>query len=351
MAIVRKVSAVRENRARHVWGWSLLGLIAAILMVDGLSEPGATGSVVIVFGIVVIQLLALQGVTTLLEARGQVGLRRSIALAMGTSIAIWLIAMAVLAQVLPQDEMSIISLITSAVLETVFVVGLWMVGFRFPYIHARLLEAETLEREAELFELRSRLQPHFLGNSLNAIAGLVTREPERARQLLADLGELMRELASTTASQRPLREELGWVRRYTALLEARHAGDLEFRWDISPEIEDARVPCFLVQPLLENAVLHGTLGSHDATLSVHVVKVSAHRDGTALVLRIENAARAAPASSGRESDLPLEGTGLALVRARLRLWQPSATLELRQRDDHFIAILRAPYLRATGATT
>jgi hypothetical protein len=350
MAIVRQVSSIPGQRARHVWGWSLIGLLAAILMVDERSEPGASGNVLILLGVVVVQLLALQGVTRLFETRGQVGVGRGIALAMGTSSVMSLITMAVLAQMMPSEEMSISGLIISALLQAVVMVGLWMVGFRYPYIHARLLEAQTLEREAELFELRSRLQPHFLGNSLNAIAGLVTQDPERARQLLADLGELMRELASTTSSQRALREELGWVRRYTALLEARHAGDLEVRWDISPEIEDAMVPSFLVQPLVENAVLHGSLGSHHASPAVHVVTISAHREGPALVLQIENAARAAAACSGQSSDPPREGTGLTLVRARLRLWQPSATFELRQRDDRFVATLRAPYLRASAAS-
>jgi hypothetical protein len=343
MASARKVSAVPGHRARHVWGWSLLALFAAILMVDALSEPGAAGGFALMLGVVMVQLLTLQWATRLLEARGQVGLGRSLALAMALSMAIWTLSITALQQVFSPDEVSIRELISSAVLEAVFVVGLWMVGFRYPHLHARLLQAETLEREAELFELRSRLQPHFLGNSLNAIAGLVTAEPQRARQLLADLGELMRELASTTASQRALREELGWVRRYTALLEARHAGDLEVRWDISPEIEDARVPCFLVQPLLENAVLHGAFDAHEADLAVHVVKVSAHRDGNELVLRIENAA----ASSDRPPGPPREGTGLTLVRARLKLWQPTATLELRQLDDRFVATLRAPYLRST----
>jgi signal transduction histidine kinase len=148
--------------------------------------------------------------------------------------------------------------------------GLWTLAFALPSMleaaRVRELQAQKLEAEsqqlrsaAELARLRSHLEPHFLLNTLNAIAGLVTEEPKQARRLLSALGDLLRDALRNQHESQPLAAQIEWLKRYAQILEARHRGDLSFSWDIAPETEQASLPPLLLQPLVENAVKHGAL--------------------------------------------------------------------------------------------
>ena len=148
--------------------------------------------------------------------------------------------------------------------------GLWTLAFLLPSIledarvhslQAAKLAAEgaQLRTAAELARLRSHLEPHFLLNTLNAIAGLVTEEPREARRLISALGDLLRDALTDDGDAQPLSAQIEWLRRYAEILEARHRGDLDFSWEISHDSEGAVLPRLLLQPLLENAVKHGAL--------------------------------------------------------------------------------------------
>jgi signal transduction histidine kinase len=148
--------------------------------------------------------------------------------------------------------------------------GLWTLAFVLPSVldDARVgaLQAEKLAAEskqlrvaAELAQLRGHLAPHFLLNTLNAIAGLVTEEPREARRLLSALGDLLRDALKDDGDSQPLAAQVEWLKRYAQILEARHRGDLAFSWQITPDAEHTTLPRLLLQPLLENAVKHGAL--------------------------------------------------------------------------------------------
>lgn len=141
--------------------------------------------------------------------------------------------------------------------------GLWTLAFVLPLAledaRVRTLEAEQLRSAAELSRLRANLEPHFLLNTLNAIAGLVTEDPRESRRLLAALGDLLRDALSDEGEIQSLRAQLNWLKRYAEILEARHRGDLRFEWDIAEGLDDVQLPRLLVQPLVENAVKHGAL--------------------------------------------------------------------------------------------
>ena len=148
--------------------------------------------------------------------------------------------------------------------------GLWALAFVFPFAvedaEIRRLEAETLRLEAEklrtaaeLARLRAHLEPHFLLNTLNAIAGLVTEDPREARRLLVCLGELLRDALHEEDELQTLDEQIAWLRRYAEILQARHAGNLVFHWDIKDDTRRVLLPRLLLQPLVENAVQHGAL--------------------------------------------------------------------------------------------
>ncbi|CAN5569654.1 hypothetical protein BH09MYX1_BH09MYX1_24560 [soil metagenome] len=199
--------------------------------------------------------------------------------------------------------------------------GLWALAFVFPQSveQARFraleaeklrLEAEKLRSTAELARLRAHLEPHFLLNTLNAIAGLVTEDPKEARNLLAALGDLLRDALKDDAEVQSLDAEVAWLRRYARILEARNAPRLTFRWDIEPAAGLVTVPRLLLQPLLENAIKHGALQALESGEVSVTAKVI---DGSRLRCVIEDNG---PGASGPVRD---GAFGLHAVRRRLAL--------------------------------
>jgi signal transduction histidine kinase len=194
--------------------------------------------------------------------------------------------------------------------------GLWGLAFVYPFAvesaGVRALEARNLRSQAELTRLRAHLEPHFLLNTLNAIAGLVTEDPREARRLLACLGDLLRDAVEENGDLQRLDEQIAWLRRYALILEARHRGVLRFRWEVAAECEPALVPRLLLQPLVENAVKHGALMRDDGAGEV-VVRASRRDDG-ALVCMVEDNGPGLP-----DSEVRAGAFGLQSVRRRLEL--------------------------------
>ena len=112
--------------------------------------------------------------------------------------------------------------------------------------------------EARLQALKMQLQPHFLFNTLNAIAALIPAEARPARRMVARLGDLLRIALEHEATQEvTLREELGFLQAYLEIEQARLEDRLTVVMEIAPQTLDARVPHLLLQPLVENAIRHG----------------------------------------------------------------------------------------------
>ena len=129
---------------------------------------------------------------------------------------------------------------------------------RFREREHRALLLESNLANARLNALRAQLQPHFLFNSLDAIAALLRRDPRLAEKTLVSLSELLR--LALNFSEKPeitLREEVEFVRRYLEIQQTRFGGKLRFEEDIEPAALDCLVPTLVVQPLVENAIRHG----------------------------------------------------------------------------------------------
>lgn len=145
--------------------------------------------------------------------------------------------------------------------------GLWALSFVFPFAledaRFRALEAQQLRTGAELARLRSHLEPHFLLNTLNAIAGLATEDPRAARRVLSSLGDLLRDSLRDQGEMQTLGEQIDWLRHYARILEERHSGRLAFHWDVGPGTRAALLPRLLLQLLIENAVKHGALARQE----------------------------------------------------------------------------------------
>jgi LytS/YehU family sensor histidine kinase len=205
-----------------------------------------------------------------------------------------------------------------------FHMGLWALAFAYPFAidesRTRDLEAKQLRSAAELARLRAHLEPHFLLNTLNAIAGLVTEEPREARRLIGCLGDLLRDALHDDDELQTLHAQIAWLQRYAAILQARHAGSLAFEWDIAPDTNGVLLPRLLLQPLVENAVKHGALqrpGGGKVSVRVRWA------DGDKLECAVEDDGPGAP-----PGDVRPEAFGLRASVRRLELKYPGASITL-----------------------
>lgn len=192
-------------------------------------------------------------------------------------------------------------------------------------LRERELAATRLERQlahAELQALRMQLQPHFLFNALNSISSLLFENPEAADRMLVRLSDLLRQSLETDGQQEiPLERELDFVGRYLDLERMRFSERLEVTTQVDPGLFDAAVPAFVLQPLVENAVVHGVGRSAEP---VSVV-LSARKEGGELVLEVVNGLPEDPAAGAGAG----AGVGLQNTRARLeQLYGERGRLEL-----------------------
>src|SRR4051794_4051462 len=123
-------------------------------------------------------------------------------------------------------------------------------------------EAARLNEElakAQLDALRRQIEPHFLFNTLNAVAGLVREgRNETAVSMIAELSDFMRRvLADSTRQEVPLGEEMEYTQKYLEIQKVRFVERLQLRVDVPQELLRAQVPTLILQPMVENAIKHG----------------------------------------------------------------------------------------------
>jgi two-component system, LytTR family, sensor kinase len=164
-------------------------------------------------------------------------------------------------------------------------------------------------QEAQVRALRYQINPHFLFNTLNAIAALIRDAPDRAEDMVVQLSDFFRRsLAVNPMEDLTLSQEVELQRLYLEIERTRFPERLRLDVALEGDSADARVPALLLQPLVENAVKHGVARSEGPTC----IRISARVDGPDLEIVVENDAVAeGPGSSG-------EKVGLQNVAERLR---------------------------------
>lgn len=191
--------------------------------------------------------------------------------------------------------------------------------------------------------LQSRIQPHFLFNTLNTAIALVREQPVQAEALLEDLAELFQHaLRAQHAACVPLVQEIALARLYLNLAQARFAERLRVTWSLDPAADMAQLPPLLLQPLVENAVQHGVEPSLDGA-DVHI---QTQRLGDVVLIHVVNTVPADASSSGH-------GLALRNVRDRLALMRPVPGRMHTQRvgDVFHVALqLQAPWPSTKGRT-
>jgi LytS/YehU family sensor histidine kinase len=208
--------------------------------------------------------------------------------------------------------------------------------------HASRLAAQLAE--ARLGALRMQLNPHFLFNSLNAIAVLVRDQNTRdASRMLELLGGVLRQVLHGEKRQEiTLEDELRFIEKYLAIEQVRFSDRMHVRWAIDPLLNDALVPEFILQPLVENAIRHGVAKRSESG----TVQVTASVDAETLVLSVQDDG---PGIDPASTDVA--GVGLANTRERLAtLFGGAASLELRRAErGGTIATIRLPLRRRVRA--
>lgn len=199
-----------------------------------------------------------------------------------------------------------------------FYVALVAVGEALAYFQRAQLRERLLSR-AELRALQAQIQPHFLFNTLNAIAAVGYRDAARADAAMAQLSELLRTSLSERPQEIALKEELAFAQGYLDLYMLLMPDRLRVEMEVEPAVWRATVPSMLLQPIIENAILHGVARRTQGGR----ILLAAVAQGQSLVLSVRNdAADQGAITSG-------SGTGLVNVRERLKaLYGAAQSLEL-----------------------
>lgn len=189
----------------------------------------------------------------------------------------------------------------------------------------RLADAESAAQAAQVRALRYQVNPHFLFNTLNSLSSLVmTGRTDRAETMLLALSTFFRtSLSLDPSADVSLAEEIGLQRLYLDIEMARFPDRLNVEIDVPAELEHARMPALLLQPIVENAIKYGVSKSRKAV----VIRIEArHLDNHRMVVEISNRLK-----HGGMEDLPAathEGTGLGLANVCQRLearWRSRAS--------------------------
>jgi sensor histidine kinase YesM len=162
--------------------------------------------------------------------------------------------------------------------------------------------------EARLRLLESQLEPHMLFNTLSNLRVLIASDPPRAQDMLDHMTAYLRAtLGGSLAGSQSLQVEFARLRDYLELIAIRMGERLHYTLDLPPELEQLPVPALLLQPLVENAVLHGL----EPAVAGGQITVRAARHEGMLQLTVEDSGVGLPA------DLSASGFGLQQVRERL----------------------------------
>jgi two-component system LytT family sensor kinase len=192
----------------------------------------------------------------------------------------------------------------------------------------KALRSSALADKAQLEMLRYQINPHFLFNALNSIRASVDEDAGRAKRMITQLSEFLRySLLHEGEKLTTLREEVEAVRNYLAIEKIRFEEKLDVRYEIDARAEDFQLPGFLLNPLVENAVKHGSGNGGPLRIELEV-----HANGDGLAIEVRNT------GALKDGDINGNGIGLANVRERLeRQFGPRGRFDISQRKGDVVA--------------
>ncbi|WP_430974220.1 sensor histidine kinase [Sunxiuqinia rutila] len=194
----------------------------------------------------------------------------------------------------------------------------------------QLAQLSELHKQAELQSLQSKINPHFLYNSLNSIASLATIDGQKTEKMALALSDFFKYSLNKEQKQTvSLKEEMESVETYLIIEKVRFGERLNYEVQLPQELEEAHIPQFLIQPLVENAVKHGLSQlTHNGLIRVVVERVNKQ-----LKIRVFDNGPAFP-------DEPIAGYGLQSIQEKLNLlYQNKAWLKWENAPEKHILIV------------
>lgn len=199
----------------------------------------------------------------------------------------------------------------------------------------QLIDAEALNREAELTSLRQQLQPHFLFNSLNSISALVGSRPEEARKMLHQLSEFLRvTLRKDHHDTFSLKDEIQHLQLYLDIEKVRFGHRLSTTIRAGEEVLAAKIPPLILQPLVENAI---KFGLYDVQGDVNIL-IDCHMENNFAVITITN-------PFDPQTSTPKKGAGFGLTSVQRRLYLLHARNDLlstEHKNNLFTTTVKIP---------
>jgi two-component system sensor histidine kinase AlgZ len=187
--------------------------------------------------------------------------------------------------------------------------AIYAVVLRYFYIQQQWKLNLKAQSKAEIQALKARIRPHFLFNSMNTIASLISFMPEKAEKAVEDLADLFR-ASLKEQNIHTLENELELTRSYLNIEKLRLGERLQIDWNIDNSLFDAEIPALSLQPLAENAIYHGIEPIPDGGK----IRISAQRDGERLKLEVSNPATEAGSTRTSGNQMAQDN-----IKQRLRL--------------------------------
>ena len=224
-------------------------------------------------------------------------------------------------------------LIISALDNGLFLVPWVLIYYTYHYVEksrrqqVSTLKLESLVKELELKTIKSHINPHFIFNALNSIRALIDENPERARNAITELSNILRSsMQAEKLETVSFEKELNIVKDYLALEYIRFEDRLKVEYDIDEDTLDQPVPPMMLQTLVENAIKHGV----SKQMTGGLVKISSDFKGDHHELVILNTGRLNGSLNG-------DGFGLVSTRNRLQLlFGEKANFEIREVGQNMV---------------
>ncbi|WP_180124824.1 sensor histidine kinase [Rhodoferax sp. BLA1] len=207
------------------------------------------------------------------------------------------------------------------------------------------MRQRELLAQSEIKLLHAQVNPHFLFNALNTLSAVIRRDSERACHLVLNLSTFFRNNLKRPSEEASLSEEVQHVTAYLEIEQARFLGQLVLDFDIPDGLRHVRMPAFSLQPIVENAIKHGT----SQLLGIGRIRISARAQDEMLLLSVEdNAGLYVEPAPGTGS-----GLGMHLVRRRIATrYGPAYGLEVSCEREVFTRVtLQLPLAPSEVSTT
>ena len=206
---------------------------------------------------------------------------------------------------------------------------------RLFYFQHQLRQQQGASQQARIEALQSKIRPHFLFNSMNSLASLISTDPDKAEETLENLCDLFRYALHDGTEGVSLQLEVDACKKYLQIEKLRLAERLQYDWDIDVDMGNISVPALLLQPLIENAVFHGIQPARKGGY----LKIRIYRDGEWVCIDLVNSLE----TNGEQRFQKPAGHNMAINNLRHRLdafFNQQADLQETVKQNHYHTRMR-----------